>query len=431
MISGELKNLLFIAYYFPPLGMGGVQRATKFARYLPEYGWQPYVITVKDILYYAKDVSLLDEVSHLTIIRTGSLDPARLIKLFPFPAGQAKREGGAGDRISGLSAFSRHFFYPDSKILWRPFARQKIRSLQRRIQFHAVFSTAPPISSHLIAAKTGLPWVADFRDYWTIGDGIFAPTAWHRKKYRQIMQIITKRAAKITAVSLPIADSIKEIAKETDRNKIVVLPNGFDTNDFKHVAPRRFGKFTIVYSGNLNSKRMPVNFFRALELIFTERPALQDKIQCIFIGKHFELNLPPLSNSLQTVVKYLDYVPHAESLSYILNANLLLLLLSSSSAPGVLTGKVFEYLGTGKPIFAIIPRHVAAYRLLKDKPNCFIADPDDVQSIKKTLLKILALFLQKPGKISYGGHIPEWLQKYTRQFQTQQLAELLDASLTG
>ena len=411
--------------------MGGVQRATKFARYLPEFGWQPHIITVKDILYYATDSSLLDEISHLNIIRTGSLDPARLAKLLPYSGGQAGARSKMGGRMSALPVFFRHIFYPDSKIFWRPFAQQKIRSLRRRIQFHAVFSTAPPISSHLIAAKTGLPWVADFRDYWTIGDGIYAPTALHKKKYRQIMQRITKRAVKITAVSRPIADSIRETAAETDRHKIVVLPNGFDPNDFQAVTPGQFKKFTIVYSGNLNSKRSPVNLFRALESIFAERPGLQNKIQCIFIGRHFELNLPPLSHNLQTIVKYHDYVPHAESLSYTLGADLLLLLLASDSAPGVLTGKIFEYLGTGKPVLAIIPRHVAAYRLLKDKPNCFIADPDDVPSIKKTLLQILALFLEKAGKTGYSGNIPDWLQKYTRQFQTQQLAELLDEGLTG
>ncbi|MCH6560776.1 hypothetical protein IH799_10545, partial [candidate division KSB1 bacterium] len=77
--KAELKKVLILAYYFPPLGMGGTQRPAKFVKYLPEFNWTPFVITVKDIAYYAKDLSLLNDVRDAQIFRTGSLDPQRLL----------------------------------------------------------------------------------------------------------------------------------------------------------------------------------------------------------------------------------------------------------------------------------------------------------------------------------------------------------------
>lgn len=413
--------------------MGGVQRSTKFARYLPEFGWQPYVVTVKDILYYAFDNTLLNEVNHLPINRTGSLDPARMAKILSFinrkQKGSATKKHGNGTsaQFSFWAKLLRKVFYPDSKILWIPFAMNRIRNLSSKIQFDAVYSTSPPVSAHLIAGKLKLPWIADFRDYWTTEDEVYAPTKWHKRKYHKIMSMISQNAEKIIAVSEPIAESIRSNAKEQDKEKVIVIPNGFDPSDFVDTVPIKFDKFTISYLGNLNPQRSPTLIIKVLDEFIQENPNYVGKFQFYFIGKHFGITLPQVTNSVDEIVYFEDYMPHRESLAYALGSNALLFILSKENARGIVTGKIFEYLGTGKPILAIVPKHTSAFELLKNKPDCYLAEPDNPGQIKEALSFLLLHHLHKKQDRFSITKIPDNLIQYTRRNQARELANLLDA----
>lgn len=409
--------------------MGGVQRATKFARYLPEFGWQPHVITVKDILYYAYDQTLLKEVNHLPVVRTDSLDPARIAKILHFPKSKQSdnsRKPGSSGLPSVFAKFLRRIFYPDSKTMWIPFAAQKIRNLSKNIQFDAVYSTAPPISAHLVANKFKIPWIADFRDYWTTEDGIYAPTKWHKKKYTEIMSLVSENAAKIIAVSEPIAESIRSQSSLEDSGKVSIIPNGFDPNDFSDIHPEHFDRFTISYLGNLNRQRSPNLFIDVLKDYIDENPDMKDKLRVQFIGKHFSINLPPLIGPLSDTIHFMDYMPHSECLAFALGSNALLFILSQENAPGIATGKIFEYLGTGKPILALVPTHTTAYEILQNKPNCYIAEPHKPEQIKYAFDNLLQDHFSKPPKMFSTDQVPDYLKKYERRYQAGQLAHLLD-----
>jgi len=148
-----------LSYYFPPLGMGGTQRSAKFARYLPEFGWEPTVLTVKPIAYWAEDASLLEEVAAIRLVRTGSLDPQRLLHLLKKGAGRAApgAEKGA-PAAGGMAAWLNRkllpwFLLPDSKILWRWHAARAAARLLHAGEFSAIWSTSPPHSTHLIARR--------------------------------------------------------------------------------------------------------------------------------------------------------------------------------------------------------------------------------------------------------------------------------------
>jgi hypothetical protein len=154
-------------------------------------------------------------------------------------------------------------------------------------------------------------------------------------------------------------------------------------------------------------------------------PDWRGKIQCLFVGKHFGFQMPNLSEQLKPVIQFKDYVPHQQSLSYLQGANALLLFLSTDSSPGVLTGKVFEYLGAQKPILCVIPKHVSAYHLLQKMPNCFFADPDDVTSIKQSILSLLEHHCKKPMNHKQNIELPEYLVPFSRIEQTRELASLL------
>ena len=121
-----MKRVLVIAYYFPPMGMGGVQRTMKFVRYLPDFGWDPIILTVKDVLYHARDESLLHEIQERSIIRTESLDPQRI--LWKLMRSEKKRTGTRSPQKPSilLERINRNlltwFLIPDPKILWTPHA---------------------------------------------------------------------------------------------------------------------------------------------------------------------------------------------------------------------------------------------------------------------------------------------------------------------
>jgi len=425
-----MKKVLVIAYYFPPLGMGGVQRVMKFCKYLPQFGWQPVVLTVKNIHYYAKDPTLEQEIRGLKIFRTESLDPARINAKLPgknnTPEFQLRTNFPPRSFQSLGVHLMREIFFPDSKILWLPFAVREGAQIIEKENIDLIFSTAPPISSHLIAhllkKHYHLPWVADFRDYWSSSDYIPTHTPLHCWMYRKFTHSIIASANGIIAVSSPIIETINSENPDTTA-LFEVITNGFDWEDFSSIQPRKFTKFTIIYSGNLNPLRSPEPFFRALSLLFRENPQLPEKISVIFLGQHFDIDLSHLPDDIAESISFISYLPHRQSLEYLLGADLLLFLLAPQSAPGVVTGKIFEYLATQKPILAIMPEHVAAKDIVVKFPQVIVVPPHDVLQIKTQLCQLFEQWESGHFRSTGLKTVPQNLQLYERKSLTQKLAD--------
>ncbi|NQT25200.1 glycosyltransferase, partial [candidate division KSB1 bacterium] len=233
-----MKRVLIISYYFPPMGMGGVQRMTKFARYLSDFGWEPTVLTVKPVAYYAHDPSLLDEVKGVRIERTESLDPLRLLQLLhkkgDVKTSQTPKGGGWLSRINNW--FTRWFLIPDSKVLWRPFAKRAIQKLHKKTSFDLVMTSSPPHSAHALGAwmqsQYDIPWVADFRDDWMGEEYERGPTYLHNTINHSMARRIVRQTDAVISVSPPISQHL-EFLRGSD---VLTLYNGFDANDFKSKA---------------------------------------------------------------------------------------------------------------------------------------------------------------------------------------------------
>ncbi|HMS66264.1 MAG TPA: glycosyl transferase family 1, partial [Ignavibacteria bacterium] len=133
-----MNKVLIISYYFPPMGMGGVQRTLKFAKYLREYGWESVVITDSPKKYYAVDENLLQEALDcgIKIERTGSevFDVKNIVVKAP------------NDRVRKFKTkLSQFFFIPDSKILWKKKALKKIDEIWNKYGgFFFLFFKTPP-----------------------------------------------------------------------------------------------------------------------------------------------------------------------------------------------------------------------------------------------------------------------------------------------
>ena len=422
-----MKRVLILAYYYPPLGMGGVQRALKFTRYLPEFGWEPVVVTVKDVRYYAKDPSLLREIEWRTILRTESLDPLRMA--YHFSGKHTQSEYPSRPRWTTGKRLYRFLdnalLIPDSKRLWTPFA---VRAALRYMQSHSVdliFSTSPPHSAHLaglsLKKRTDLPWVADFRDSWV---DLQNTTSCRQRLNRKMAVRVMRTADRIVAVSGPIAEDMLRISGKNPDDAIAI-PNGYDRNDFEDVEPSESDRFTVTYCGAMSRMLDPTILLDAVAALVRERPEIRTQLSLHLVGAALDIPLADLvsQRGLTDCVQLAGYVPHAESIQYLMSADLLYFMLPREADCGMVTGKVFEYLASGKPVVASVPQCEAG-RLIVKHARGVIVPPGDVRKLAGELGRAYDLWKRGDLKLS----VPRWkgIESLDRKNQIQQLATIFD-----
>lgn len=419
------KKVLMVSYYFPPLGMAGVQRVTKFVKYLPEFGWQPVVLTTKTIAFPHADPSLFTDVPQATpIYRAGSFDPLRLAYLWgrsfhgrPVKVGRGSR-GSIGEWLN----------LPDNKIGFVPLALAKARRIVRQEKIDLVWTTSPPPSIHGVglALKTvfRLPWVADFRDLWSGTFDRSFPSRGHRWLAGRWQKKFVSGADAVVAVSGEMAQRLGESTSEA--TQIFTIPNGFDPADLPKNVRKKGAPFTIAYWGTVTPKRSFDRFFAALAL-WRERARLSsERFRFLQIGA--ALDGDPFAGArrlgLTEAVEAKGYLPHRQGLAELAQADLFLLLIGEGEGSlGVLTGKLFEYLALGKPILALVPPNGEAARLIENLGAGMVVAPHNQAGMVAALEHFHALFLKK--KMS-SGVAAERLAPFSRLEQTRTLAGLFD-----
>lgn len=401
--------------------MGGVQRVVKWTKYLPQYGWQPHILTVKPIRYYAYDETLLKEAAGSPIYRTGSFDPTRILAKLKKPDFTEKKR--AVSQGSFWASGIRQFFIPDSKIGWYPFAWRKLVQLIRQVQPDAILSTSPPLTAHLLGMKAkvrfNLPWLADFRDYWLGGEFVYTPTGIHRFLHRKLAVRALQTADAVVSVSDPIQQSLLKI-KASAAQKYFVIPNGFDPDDFEKVQPKNNSEKLFLYMGSLGGANDPGPFFRALGQLGQRNPAVLKNWKILFIGQPLApQNLPA---HVAEQVEFVPYVTHPAAIGYLKAAAALLFTLSANVNPGFVTGKIFEYIASGKPIFAISPAGVEATKILQEYNFGRVITDFNIDHISAEL----GSFLETDFGSASGKSIERLRSRYSRKKQTQKLASVLD-----
>ncbi len=407
-----------LAYYFPPIGMGGTQRAAKFAKYLPEFGWEPTVITVKPIAYWAQDKSLLDELGDTRIIRTESFDPQRLMAKY---RRQNQESATSKTHSSVLSIFNEFvipfFLLPDSKILWTHPLLRTIKKLLMDEKFDALYTTSPPHSVHLvgekIAKKYGLKWTADFRDSWAGGVVVHEPTIFQRWLSRKMQSHVLRAADAV----LTVTQSLKKEFDQESKN-VQYIPNGFDPADYPSAEKGQESKFVFCHCGSITRFSHPEGLLRALSELKTQQPEVYEKILFRFVGHDSLGNFPALVEkfNVQDAVEYLGYKTHNQALRHLVNADALLLVAIGKPKDHFIPGKTFEYLGASKPILALV--NVADTKSVLEKfAHIFILDAENRNGITEAIAMV-------PNFRAQGTKND--VHKFNRKLQTKQLAEILD-----
>lgn len=419
------RRVLIIAYYFPPMGLSGVQRVAKFVKYLPRYGWHPTVLTVEPAGYFAYDESQLQEVSadNIAIKRSSSWDPTRL-----FGTEQTVRLP-AESRRKWMSALSQFIFLPDNKIGWMPHALKMGRKILEAEKYDAIFSTAPPYTAHLIAAKLSrqyhVPLTVDFRDDWVQNPRHVYPTNFHARINRSMERFVLSQSA----CTVTINDAIKRSLEARSRvynvsTQVQVIPQGFDAEDFSCDYPHnKTGKLRFLYSGIFYDAQTPDYFLRALSHLVEKRPAIRGEIEARFVGL-----LPDDSKKLARelgiadLIHHCGYLNHDQVVAELKAADILWMTIGRRpGANGISTGKLFEYFGARKPILALIPEGEAR-KALKPYSASIVVEPDDVDAIRDAL----ALYHEKWRKGGFEKPDEGYVRTYDRCLLTGRLANVFN-----
>jgi len=424
-----MKHVLVIAYYFPPLGGGGTLRTLKFVRYLPEFGWQPHLLTVRRPHHLVWDESLLQDIpANLPITATAAILPARFLRRITGHRPGMPRDGGKPwlRALAGLKnlAFTC-IFIPDEYLGWLPAAVHAGKRLLKRNDFALIYSSGPPNSTHVIAwqlsRRTGLPWVADLRDLWDQYPDSYNPWRWHwRAKLDDWLEKkVLGGATHLVAVSEEMRRHLLQKRVAARPEKITVITNGFDPVDFAALPPPAHSpRFTVVHSGTLFPWRSIRPFLAAWqrlphpELLRLELLGIVPESDCRAIQ----------ASGLATQIEIKAYLPYRETLRHLINADASLLLIGRQPhAANVLTSKLFDYIGAQRPILALGPPGMARQLIEAENLGVALAE-DDTPAIAAVLADWLK---QKSlGRLhrNAGAHT-----KYHRRELTAQLARVFDS----
>lgn len=426
-VKKKEKKVLIIAYYFPPLGMGGVQRVTKFAKYLPSFGWKPFVLTVKDVEYLAKDPSLLEELPpEVKIVRTGSFDPLRIsfiLKSF-FKKRERKEESVKKNRV-GRSKLSPWLFFPDNKIGWTPFALLVGLKLVREEKIDLIFTTSPPPSLHFVGyflkLLTGKPWVADFRDPWIGYKFEIYPTPLHLFLKNQLVKLIVKNADRIISVNSSITKKMTE--QSLGIKKIETVNQGYDEQDFETNVSQKSELFTIGYLGTFSPDCDPEPVFLALRNLMDQKLIPEDKIKFIHVGLSMGIDLDGLIEKygLKEVLEKKGYLPHREALEQMKDVSIFLLV--TSDDPWVFPAKIFEYLPFKRPILGVVPKESEVGKMISEMNLGMVVSPKDYSGIRESLLFYYKEHVKRNLSVNINT---EKMKIYQREFQTEKLASIFE-----
>ncbi|NOX37391.1 MAG: glycosyltransferase family 4 protein [Calditrichaeota bacterium] len=433
-----MKKVLIVTYYWPPAGGPGVQRILKFVKYLPEFGWQPLVLTVTSGEYPALDPSLEKEVPpECRVYRIRHLEPGHVFRKFVgMPADSRIQVGVLAEKPENwkkrLAFWIRaNLFIPDAKIGWWPFAVREGMRIIRRERPQLIFSTSPPPTVHLIARtlsrRSGLQWVADFRDPWT-------DIHYYERQKRLpvaraldgwLEQRVLREADRLTFVSR--LDIEQSFAQKVDPSKCQYLPNGYDEADFQAIpqSPADAHRFVLMHVGAVGIERNPVQLFGVLRDWLAEGFITAENFRLVFVGQVAESVRQSIADAgIEPLVEWVPYVPHHQALQQAAGATALLLLITQSRQNRrILPGKTFEYIRLQKPILALGPPGGEVDRILQELRMGRVLDYEDRAAIRQTLQGWIIQWKQGTLAVSGDGAA---IQKFSRRSLTRQLADMFN-----
>ncbi|HEY9047179.1 MAG TPA: glycosyl transferase [Ohtaekwangia sp.] len=429
------NKVLIITYYWPPSGGSGVQRWLKFAKYLPSFGWKPYIFTPANPSFAIRDESLLRDVpKEAQVIHFPIWEPYEAFFKLSGLLGN-KKSAKPTELVSGkkkslfqkVSTWVRgNLFIPDPRVFW---VKPSVRFLLKYVQeqgIKTIITTGPPHSVHLIGLKLkrknpSLKWLADFRDPWSdwgLLDSLMVGGI-ARSMHRRLEAQVVKMADVVITITPFYVRKFEKLSGRPVR----LLTNGFDEDDFKNLVITRHTKFIIRHAGIVNEKCDPRPFMLAVKSLLQEQPELREKLQIDFVGEvHPDFRaFVQQDDDLKSITTFTPTIPHKQLMAlYGESAVMLLVLTGYKDAEGYMPGKLFEYLATGLPVLGVGPEQGDAAALLNISGAGVMIDGNHTAAIKIFIQQKFNAWKSTDSIAKAPGS-----QIYSRRAITQTLTEML------
>lgn len=419
-------RILLVAYDFPPVGGIGVQRAVKYARYLPAYGHEPVVLTTSHGRGWLRDDELLscNDLDRLRVLRLGGE------ALLPY---HDYKDGGPFPwRLAPRLMYST-LRYADIYGLWFASLRRELPTLLHREGIDAVWTTLPKTSAchfGLLARRLGLPWIVDIRDSMVCNPDMQMSAGLaqvQNMRLRFLEREVVAKADRICTVSQAIIDNMVERCGEEHRPRFVLLPNGFDRADFPSPLSVRNNRLTFIFAGTFIGRRRPDALVAGIN-----RAVLAGLVDPAWLRFEFYGRYEP---DVDAVLAGIDarvesrrhgFVPQSQAITATQRADVVLVVTSAGNHPAaqeVITGKVFECMGLGKRVLALTDaaplRALIAEARLGD--SCPAGDPEGIAQAIAELAR-----RWRAGELPPVEPDPGVVARYERRAQAGVLAGLFD-----
>ena len=425
------KPVLIISYYWPPAGGPGVQRWLKFAKYLPENGYDVTVVIPENAHYPVRDESLVKEIpENISVIKVGINEPSRLSGKLSRKRTKNLQRGIINKKANLLERtliwIRGNLFIPDARVGWK---RHVLKAVEPYFAAHknaTLITTGPPHSIHLIGMELkylvpSIKWLADFRDPWTtIGyhkDLKLSERA--QKKHLQLEQQVLDQADMLLVTS---PHTGKEFKSKT-ATPIQLITNGYDLQpNTTQNQPK--GKFILAHVGTLLADRNPLLLWESLKELCDEIPSFKEDLSVQLAGNLSDDILLSISeNQLESYLDNKGYISHDDAVELMFNAQALLLIeIDTEETKAIIPGKIFEYFASRRPIIGIGPKSADIELLLTDTHAGEFFNYQQKTALKKHILSIYELYKKGDNKANFN----EQISRYHRSHLTKILAQTID-----
>jgi glycosyltransferase involved in cell wall biosynthesis len=427
---------LIVAYYFPPRGGAGTQRFAKFCKFLPRHGVQATVLTS----------AVDDRTSHAphddaTLLRDTATEVVRVAT--PARAGLAAR----------VRRTLRLHIDADE---WAAAAAERAVAEARARRSEVIVTTLSPFAAWRVGARVqrelGIPWVVDLRDPWALDGWRIFLTGWHaRRDLQQMRQAL--RTADFVIANVPAArDAFVQLGADPART--VVIPNGYDEEDFASAAAaeRVDQRFQLAHIGTFHGidvgagmtrNRLRRVRHRQLEPLgrtgyyllhalaaWRREPAWQGRGLALQLYGQVDASHRELITrlGLDDLVTMHGYVEHRASIAALLAADAVFVPLHGipdGERALVVPGKLYEALASERPILAALPPGDGADLVRQLRAGEVVA-PTDSEALARVLGRWTTAHA---AGAALPGVARARLQSFTRERLTELLAQVLEAAV--
>ena len=454
------KSVLIIAHDFPPIRTSGIYRPLKFAKYLPEFGWQPVVVSAQPFGVGALDDSMLRELPpdveviratrpsmldweariYQTLLRRDPRQLAQVSKpadatLTPaVPSTKSWRKLLLRGVLSPARAMLQHaLYFPDDANLWARHAYRAAVEVVECRKIDAMFSTSSPASAHLVAAalnrRFNIPWVADFRDPWTRNIPKQHDPALRRAIERRVEIAVLRRASEIIYISDTLAELAREAFPMVPASKFHVIENGYDESDFSGAGDYSASPdqpLTMLNVGTIYKSTGFESLLAVIEQLHADQPSLAPRLE--HVG-------PLFSDQKQRLARLDEFgsvslsgvVPHDRIASIMVRADVHVLTVPDGAVdrPANIPGKLYEQLRSGRPILYVGPENDTSRHIANAEAG-WVFRADQREAIAQKLAELVAA--KRSGSLPHGAP-PSRVGHFERRQLTRQLSDRLVAAV--